>query len=79
MYTHTHTHTRTHTLQLEVKKEEERAANALAADAARFTIGPDLISQKGSFKFHFIFSPLLYSGNSFVGSPVDSCSYGDMS
>ena len=33
--------------QLAVKKEEERAANALAADAARFQIGPDLVSQKG--------------------------------
>lgn len=33
--------------QLALKKEEERAANALAADAARFTIGPDLVSQKG--------------------------------
>jgi len=33
--------------QLEAKKEEERAANVLAADAARFTIGADLVSQKG--------------------------------
>jgi len=33
--------------QLAAKKEEERAANALAADAARFSIGPDLVSQKG--------------------------------
>ncbi len=33
--------------RLAVKQEEERAANALAADAARFTIGPALVSQKG--------------------------------
>jgi len=33
--------------QLAAKQEEERAANALAADAARFTIGPELVSQKG--------------------------------